>query len=224
MPETLTLDSYESGRPYSPAFVIASFPIQWYGIFYALGIIFAIAFILAKLRFYHRVETTPFYIFIFIAIPCIIFGARAWSFIIGDSQIGTTAFFNFQTGFSGLAIQGAVIFTIIAGLIWFGIVLSIPRYFANVPEQIVFGSKRKIQTMPRRVSMWVFADTIIPAVLIGQAIGRWGNFFNHEVYGNAIQNAISMGATKASPYDFDGITFASTTKITVDTNGAAFTQ
>jgi len=26
-------------------------------------------------------------------------------------------------------------------------------------------------------------DLIIPAILVAQAVGRWGNFFNQEVYG-----------------------------------------
>ena len=29
-------------------------------------------------------------------------------------------------------------------------------------------------------------DTIVPTILLGQAIGRWGNFFNSEVYGQTV--------------------------------------
>ncbi len=32
----------------------------------------------------------------------------------------------------------------------------------------------------------VLADCIVPSVILGQAIGRWGNFFNNEAYGRAL--------------------------------------
>ncbi|MDR2822979.1 MAG: prolipoprotein diacylglyceryl transferase, partial [Mycoplasmataceae bacterium] len=38
----------------------------------------------------------------------------------------------------------------------------------------------------RIVSMWLYADAVIPAILIGQIIGRWGNYFNQELYGPII--------------------------------------
>jgi phosphatidylglycerol:prolipoprotein diacylglycerol transferase len=33
------------------------------------------------------------------------------------------------------------------------------------------------------MDFWVWADLIVPGVALGQAIGRWGNFFNQELYG-----------------------------------------
>jgi phosphatidylglycerol---prolipoprotein diacylglyceryl transferase len=34
-----------------------------------------------------------------------------------------------------------------------------------------------------RVSFWQLADVVAPALILGQAIGRWGNFFNSEAFG-----------------------------------------
>lgn len=34
-----------------------------------------------------------------------------------------------------------------------------------------------------RISTLVFCDLILPHLLLGQAVGRWGNFFNHELLG-----------------------------------------
>jgi phosphatidylglycerol:prolipoprotein diacylglycerol transferase len=34
---------------------------------------------------------------------------------------------------------------------------------------------------------WVWLDLIAPGVILGQAIGRWGNFFNNEAYGRPLQ-------------------------------------
>jgi phosphatidylglycerol---prolipoprotein diacylglyceryl transferase len=35
----------------------------------------------------------------------------------------------------------------------------------------------------KRLSFWRIADVVAPSVALGQAIGRWGNFFNSEAYG-----------------------------------------
>ena len=35
----------------------------------------------------------------------------------------------------------------------------------------------------RRVAFWDVLDVLVPSVVLGQAIGRWGNFFNSEAFG-----------------------------------------
>ena len=40
----------------------------------------------------------------------------------------------------------------------------------------------------KKLSFWSLADTLIPSLVLGQAIGRWGNFVNPEAYGNLITN------------------------------------
>ncbi|MBE9120105.1 prolipoprotein diacylglyceryl transferase [Tychonema sp. LEGE 07199] len=56
----------------------------------------------------------------------------------------------------GIAIHGAILGGTIAALI-----------FAKI----------------QRVSFWQLADLVAPSVILGQAIGRWGNFFNSEAFG-----------------------------------------
>lgn len=56
----------------------------------------------------------------------------------------------------GIAIHGAVIGGVLAALI-----------FARL----------------QRVSFWQLADLVAPSLILGQAIGRWGNFFNSEAFG-----------------------------------------
>ena len=41
----------------------------------------------------------------------------------------------------------------------------------------------------RRVRFALLGDMVAPSLLLGQAIGRWGNFFNGEAYGNAVTDA-----------------------------------
>jgi phosphatidylglycerol:prolipoprotein diacylglycerol transferase len=35
----------------------------------------------------------------------------------------------------------------------------------------------------QKVSIWLLADLVVPSLILGQAIGRWGNFFNSEAFG-----------------------------------------
>jgi phosphatidylglycerol:prolipoprotein diacylglycerol transferase len=56
----------------------------------------------------------------------------------------------------GIAIHGAVIGGLLAALI-----------FARL----------------NRVPFWQLADLVAPSLILGQAIGRWGNFFNSEAFG-----------------------------------------
>ncbi len=35
----------------------------------------------------------------------------------------------------------------------------------------------------RQISFWQLADLVAPSLILGQAIGRWGNFFNSEAFG-----------------------------------------
>ncbi|GAB4205444.1 MAG: prolipoprotein diacylglyceryl transferase [Coleofasciculaceae cyanobacterium] len=56
----------------------------------------------------------------------------------------------------GIAIHGAILGGLIAALI-----------FARL----------------QKISFWLLADLVIPSLILGQAIGRWGNFFNSEAFG-----------------------------------------
>lgn len=57
----------------------------------------------------------------------------------------------------GIAIHGAILGGLVASLI-----------FARL----------------KRIAFWQLADLVAPALILGQAIGRWGNFFNSEAFGD----------------------------------------
>lgn len=46
-----------------------------------------------------------------------------------------------------------------------------------------------IYTHIKKISFWQIADIIAPSLILGQAIGRWGNFMNQEAYGGPISEA-----------------------------------
>ena len=50
---------------------------------------------------------------------------------------------------------------------------------------IIYSRKKKLDTL-------LFLDTALPTVLIGQALGRWGNFFDREAYGQFTDNPFAM--------------------------------
>ena len=44
-------------------------------------------------------------------------------------------------------------------------------------------------TKKRNVSFWQVADIAAPSMILGQAIGRWGNFMNQEAHGGEVTRA-----------------------------------
>ncbi|MEG0285378.1 MULTISPECIES: prolipoprotein diacylglyceryl transferase [Vagococcus] len=44
-------------------------------------------------------------------------------------------------------------------------------------------------TRHRFISTWKFLDIAAPSVILAQGIGRWGNFMNHEAYGEVVSRS-----------------------------------
>lgn len=100
-------------------------------------------------------------ILIFIALPTAMIGARTFFIIqqaIDKNWDTVKRFWAILEG--GLSIHGGVIFA----------TFSVIMYLRFSKEG-------------RKISFRKAFSIILPAVLIGQAIGRWGNFANHEIYG-----------------------------------------
>lgn len=120
-------------------------------------------------------EHSLLYTCFLIAFPSGIIGARAWYVILDISDNGAnsiytqdwTKIFDIRSG--GLGIMGGAILGIVAGV--------------SVMLVLKYGLKRKPYT---KMNYLHVADFIIPTILIAQAIGRWGNFFNNEVNGNLV--------------------------------------
>ena len=99
-----------------------------------------------------------------VAFPAGIIGARVF-YVIGlwDEFAGDfMKMINMTDG--GLTILGGAITGIVVGVAWF--------LWRN-----------------KQYSIWVAVDIIVPAILIAQAVGRWGNFFNCEVYGQLVDDS-----------------------------------
>ena len=44
----------------------------------------------------------------------------------------------------------------------------------------------------KRMDFWKMADTAAPSLILGQVMGRWGNFFNKEAFGGYTDNLFAM--------------------------------
>ena len=146
-------------------FFHTSFHIYFYGILIMLGVIAAAFLGQAEAK---RRGLNPDYIWdmLFWVVLAGIVGARIWHiFTPPPSMVAqgiTTQWYlthpldmiNIRNG--GLGIPGAII----------GGALAMWVYCRN-----------------KKISFMNLADTVIPGVALAQAIGRWGNFFNQEVYG-----------------------------------------
>ena len=137
------------------ALELGSLTIHWYGVIICLG------FILAGVYGYRRCRkfgTTPDDItdFLICLIPCAIVGARLYYVFSSWDYYGKHPEDIIKVWNGGLAIYGGIILGVVAA--------------------IVFSKVRKI-------SFFDFGDMAVICLLIGQMIGRWGNFVNAEAFG-----------------------------------------
>ena len=132
--------------------------IYWYGIIIALGFMLAIIYGMKNARRFN-VDTDKMLDVIIVTTPVSILCARTYYVIFDGVKLNSFGeFFGFGNGngFSGIAIYGAVIGAFLCGAI------------------MCYIKKIKILDM---------FDLAATAFLIGQGIGRWGNFMNQEAYG-----------------------------------------
>lgn len=136
------------------AFEVLGVSIRWYGIFITAGMLLGITLALREVR--RQGENESWYLdMLLLAIPAGLLGARLYYVIFNFSSYETwAAALNFREG--GLAIHGGVMSAALVAFLYV-------RY--------------------RKVDFWQWADIAAPSLILAQAIGRWGNFFNEEAYG-----------------------------------------
>lgn len=146
-------------------FNIGGFEIKYYGIMIALGFLFGmiVAYQAAK----HTKDFDPELVFdylIWMVIPAIV-GARLYYVIFSWDYYGKHPGEIFAIRNGGLAIYGGILASILVLFI-----------FCKV----------------RKVSMMKFADIAVKGLLVGQILGRWGNFFNREAFGRYTDSLFAM--------------------------------
>ncbi len=137
------------------AFSVFGLEIRWYGIITAVSLIigFMVVYFIAKFRKEKADEVLNFAPF---AVIFSILGARLLHVLVNWSYYSQNLSYIFQFRRGGLAIQGAMLIGILTLIIF---------------------------TRIKKLDFWLWADIVVPGLLLGQAIGRWGNFFNQEAFG-----------------------------------------
>ncbi|MBA4537557.1 prolipoprotein diacylglyceryl transferase [Bacillus aquiflavi] len=145
--------------PLNPiAFTLGPLQVHWYGIIIGLGI--AIGFFLVIRESERRgIAKDTFADLLLWAVPIAIICARLYYVIFQWDYYGQNPGEIIKIWNGGLAIHGALI----------GAVLT----------TYIFSKVKKL-------SFWKLADIAAPSIIIGQAIGRWGNFMNQEAYGGEV--------------------------------------
>jgi len=133
--------------------------IYWYGIIIATGFLLAIIYAWKNAERFN-LDIDRLIDVVLVSTPVAILCARSYYLIFdGEKLSGISEFFGMDgSGFSGLAIYGGVIGAAVSAI---------------------------IMCKVRKVNVLDALDISALGFLIGQGIGRWGNFFNQEAFGSA---------------------------------------
>lgn len=140
------------------AFSLGSLEVRWYGIIIATGIV--LAYIVVQNEMVKRGMHPDFLTDLLIwAVPISILSARLYYVLFSWEYYSQYPEKIIQIWEGGIAIHGALIGAFITTYVF---------------------------TKIRGVSFWKTADIAAPGILIGQLIGRWGNFMNQEAHGGPV--------------------------------------
>ena len=143
----------------SVLFHIGSLEIRWYSLLILVGVIFAYL-IISKEATRFKLPGEFMLNLLFWTFICGVIGARLYYVIFNFSYYKSDFLEIFKVWHGGLAIHGGII----AGAITIYIYCS--KYGVNVVKTL---------------------DIAVPGLILAQAIGRWGNFFNGEAYGSVVE-------------------------------------
>ncbi len=155
--------------PGSNLFQVGSFTLRWYGLLIALSVLIGLN-LSSRLAMQRGIRPGLINDLLPILILSSIIGARIyyvgfeWSSYSGE---------NF---WSSINILGIKLLIPSAIEVWAGGIAIHGALIAGSISLIFFCRLKK-------QSFWNILDVIVPSVALGQAIGRWGNFFNNEAFG-----------------------------------------
>lgn len=150
-------------RAYNPpadGFSLFGVEVKFYGLIMAFSMLLGVL-LACRLAKKKGIKSDDIFLLALIVLPCAVIGARLYYCIFYEYDYSFRELFNIRGG--GLALYGGVIGGAI-GVVAFSLIKK---------------NWKLIFTM---------IDIIAPCLILGQALGRWGNFFNQEAYGNLITN------------------------------------
>lgn len=146
------------------AFNLFGREVAWYGIILTLGIIAGFFYTLRRAK-KDGIKEDDIYDLAFFTVITAIIGARLY-YVLCELENYHTFYDVIAIWEGGLAIYGAII--------------------AGAVSVILVCRHKKLNTL-------AVLDAVSPAVMLGQLIGRWGNFTNAEAHGGVTDIFIRMG-------------------------------
>lgn len=147
------------------AFRLGPLSVRWYGLIIGLGALLALAWAVREGK-KHGLAPDKFYDLMLYGVPAAIIGARLYYVIFQWDYYRQHPADIVAIWKGGLAIHGALIASVLVA-IWFS---------------------RK-----RQLPFWKLMDIVAPSLILGQAIGRWGNFMNQEAHGGVVSRSFLEG-------------------------------
>ncbi|WNS75045.1 prolipoprotein diacylglyceryl transferase [Bacillus sp. DTU_2020_1000418_1_SI_GHA_SEK_038] len=153
-------------QPLNPiAISLGPIEIRWYGIIIGVGIALALLLVMREAE-RRGLQKDLFADLMLWAIPIAIISARIYYVIFQWGYYSQNPGDIIKIWEGGIAIHGALIGAVITAY--------------------VFAKKRN-------VSFWKLTDIAAPSIILGQAIGRWGNFMNQEAHGGEVTRSFLEG-------------------------------
>ncbi|OGF28924.1 prolipoprotein diacylglyceryl transferase [Candidatus Falkowbacteria bacterium RIFOXYA2_FULL_47_9] len=156
-------------NPISILFSIGPINIHWYGFLMALAILAGLLVSLQVAK-WHKVDKEIIYDLFFYVVIAGFIGARVFYVLYNFNYFWQNPIDIFKIWQGGIAIHGALIFGALT-LWWFC------RHLTPFPLL----TKERVSKAGE--VFWLLAAIIAPGLALGQAIGRWGNYFNQELFG-----------------------------------------
>lgn len=157
-------------------FQLGPFIIRWYGLLIVAGAVAAAYIAAVEARRKHEDPDHAWNLLIW----CLIFGIiGARIYHVFSSPAGASRGFNYyfvEQPFTTITVFGAAVPFPTALMIWEG---GIGIYGALIGGSLAV----IIYTRRENLNPWRWLDNIAPGMLLAQAVGRWGNYFNQELYG-----------------------------------------
>ena len=164
------------------AFQLGAVSVHWYGVIIGTGFLLAVIYALARKKTFGLTEDHILSMLL-TAVPAAIICARIYYCVFYWDLYRDNPISVLYIWEGGIAIYGAVIGAVTAAVLY--------CRHAKIP----FGAMGDVGAL---------------GLLIGQAIGRWGNFVNQEAFGRAVENAdylLKMGLYKSGELGFYHPTF-----------------
>lgn len=143
---------------------VFGYRITFYGIVIGIGML--LGWLIAEWMAKKTGQNKEIYLdFALVAIVVAVIGARLYYVVFAWDEFAyrPLSIFNLRTG--GLAIYGGIIGAVLTAIIY---------------------------TRIKKYPFWLLADTGCIGLVLGQIIGRWGNFFNREAFGKYTDGLFAM--------------------------------